>query len=33
MASVGVQVVYLPYTVHTSSTMLRQVLHAKLANA
>lgn len=33
MASVGVRVVYLPYTVHTSSTMLRQVLHAKLANA
>jgi glycerol-3-phosphate cytidylyltransferase len=32
MASVGVQVVYLPYTVHTSSTMLRQVLTAKIAN-
>jgi glycerol-3-phosphate cytidylyltransferase len=26
MASVGVEVVYLPYTVHTSSTMLRRVL-------
>jgi glycerol-3-phosphate cytidylyltransferase len=25
-ASVGVEVVYLPYTVHTSSTMLRQAL-------
>ena len=32
MASVGVQVVYLPYTVHTSSTMLRQVISAKIAN-
>jgi glycerol-3-phosphate cytidylyltransferase len=32
MASVGVRVVYLPYTVHTSSTMLRQVLTAKIAN-
>lgn len=26
-ASVGVQVEYLPYTVHTSSTMLRRALH------
>jgi glycerol-3-phosphate cytidylyltransferase len=25
-ASVGVEVVYFPYTVHTSSTMLRRVL-------
>jgi glycerol-3-phosphate cytidylyltransferase len=32
MASVGVRVVYLPYTVHTSSTMLRQVITAKIAN-
>jgi glycerol-3-phosphate cytidylyltransferase len=32
MATVGVQVVYLPYTVHTSSTMLRQVLTVKIAN-
>jgi len=32
MATVGVRVVYLPYTVHTSSTMLRQVLTAKIAN-
>lgn len=31
MAEVGARVIYLPYTVHTSSTMLRQVLHAKLA--
>lgn len=30
-ASVGVEVVYLPYTVHTSSTMLRQVLTNRLA--
>ncbi len=29
-AGVGVDVVYLPYTVHTSSTMLRQVLHAEI---
>jgi glycerol-3-phosphate cytidylyltransferase len=28
----GVQVVYLPYTVHTSSTMLRQVLHARVGS-
>jgi len=33
MATVGVRVVYLPYTVHTSSTILRQVLHSKVANA
>ena len=26
MASVGVRVIYLPYTVHTSSTILRRVL-------
>ena len=26
MASVGVQVVYFPYTVHTSSTLLRSLL-------
>jgi glycerol-3-phosphate cytidylyltransferase len=25
-ASVGVEVVYLPYTIHTSSTLLRQAL-------
>ncbi len=31
-ASVGVEVVYLPYTVHTSSTLLRRVLHSRLAN-
>jgi glycerol-3-phosphate cytidylyltransferase len=31
LATVGVQVVYLPYTVHTSSTMLRRVLHGRLA--
>ena len=30
-ASVGVDVVYLPYTVHTSSTLLRQVLHSRAA--
>jgi glycerol-3-phosphate cytidylyltransferase len=30
-ATVGVEVVYLPYTMHTSSTMLRQVLDARLA--
>jgi len=27
-ATVGVEVVYFPYTVHTSSTVLRQALHA-----
>lgn len=32
MASVGVRVVYLPYTVHTSSTMLRQVLTTRIAS-
>lgn len=31
-ASVGVEVVYLPYTVHTSSTMLRQVLQTRIAS-
>jgi len=30
-ASVGVEVVYLPYTVHTSSTMLRQVISERIA--
>jgi glycerol-3-phosphate cytidylyltransferase len=30
-AAVGVEVVYLPYTVHTSSSMLRQVLHQRIA--
>src|SRR5690349_16754384 len=30
-ATVGVEVVYLPYTAHTSSTMLRQVLGIRLA--
>jgi glycerol-3-phosphate cytidylyltransferase len=30
-ASVGVEVVYLPYTVHTSSTKLRQVLDRQIA--
>jgi glycerol-3-phosphate cytidylyltransferase len=29
-ASVGVEVFYLPYTVHTSSTMLRQALHTEI---
>ncbi|WP_375492343.1 adenylyltransferase/cytidyltransferase family protein [uncultured Jatrophihabitans sp.] len=29
-ASVGVEVVYLPYTVHTSSTRLRQALDVRL---
>jgi glycerol-3-phosphate cytidylyltransferase len=32
-ASVGVEVVYLPYTVHTSSTMLRQVITERIAAA
>ena len=32
-ASVGVEVVYLPYTVHTSSTILRQVLHTRIASS
>jgi glycerol-3-phosphate cytidylyltransferase len=30
-ASVGVEVVYLPYTMHTSSTKLRQVLDERIA--
>jgi glycerol-3-phosphate cytidylyltransferase len=30
-ASVGVEVVYLPYTVHTSSTVLRQALRSRIA--
>jgi glycerol-3-phosphate cytidylyltransferase len=30
MAEVGVEVFYLPYTVHTSSTMLRQALNIEL---
>jgi glycerol-3-phosphate cytidylyltransferase len=33
MASVGVEVVYLPYTVHTSSTQLRQALDALLVGS
>jgi glycerol-3-phosphate cytidylyltransferase len=33
MAEVGAEVVYLPYTVHTSSTMLRQVLQRRAANS
>ncbi len=32
-ASVGVEVVYLPYTVHTSSTLLREVLHGRLGKS
>lgn len=32
-AEVGVDVVYLPYTIHTSSTLLRQVLTAVVARA
>ncbi|SHH58787.1 glycerol-3-phosphate cytidylyltransferase [Jatrophihabitans endophyticus] len=31
-ASVGVEVVYLPYTLQTSSTMLRQALDSRLRN-
>jgi glycerol-3-phosphate cytidylyltransferase len=31
-ATVGVDVFYLPYTVHTSSTMLRQALHREIAS-
>lgn len=31
-ASVGVDVVYVPYTMHTSSTMLRQILNARIAS-
>jgi glycerol-3-phosphate cytidylyltransferase len=30
-APLGVEVFYLPYTVHTSSTMLRQALHSEIA--
>lgn len=30
-AGVGVEVIYLPYTMVTSSTMLRQALHSRLA--
>ena len=30
-ATVGVEVVYLPYTVHTSSTLLRQALQVAVA--
>lgn len=33
MASVGVEVVYLPYTVHTSSSLLREALDALLVDA
>ncbi|MBN9619122.1 MAG: adenylyltransferase/cytidyltransferase family protein [Actinobacteria bacterium] len=32
-ASVGVEVVYLPYTVHTSSTLLRQALRTRVASS
>jgi glycerol-3-phosphate cytidylyltransferase len=32
-AAVGVDVAYLPYTVRTSSTLLRQVLHTRLASS
>ena len=32
-ASVGVEVVYLPYTLHTSSTLLRKVLTDRVAEA
>jgi glycerol-3-phosphate cytidylyltransferase len=32
-AAVGVEVVYLPYTIHTSSTMLRQALDRLLVDA
>ena len=31
MAGVGVEVVYLPYTVHTSSTMLRKIVTDRIA--
>ena len=31
--SVGVGVVYLPYTVHTSSTLLRQVLNTRVVSS
>lgn len=32
-AGVGVEVVYLPYTIHTSSTLLRQALNAVVARS
>lgn len=32
-AGVGVEVVYFPYTVHTSSTILRRVLHQSIGEA
>jgi glycerol-3-phosphate cytidylyltransferase len=32
-AKVGVEVFYLPYTVHTSSTILRQALHREISSA
>ncbi|MDB5716408.1 MAG: cytidyltransferase [Sphingomonadales bacterium] len=32
-ASVGVQVIYLPYTVHTSSTLLRQALDVRISGS
>ena len=32
-AAVGVEVFYLPYTVHTSSTMLRQALRHEIGRA
>ena len=32
-ASVGVEVVYLPYTMRTSSTLLREALHIRVANS
>jgi glycerol-3-phosphate cytidylyltransferase len=32
-APYNVEIAYLPYTVHTSSTMLRQVLHQRVANS
>ncbi|WP_347343544.1 adenylyltransferase/cytidyltransferase family protein [Jatrophihabitans telluris] len=32
-AEVGVEVFYLPYTVQTSSTMLRQALHREIARS
>ncbi|GAB2455815.1 adenylyltransferase/cytidyltransferase family protein [Jatrophihabitans fulvus] len=33
MATVGVRVVYLPYTVHTSSTLLRAALGRRIASS
>ena len=32
-APLGVEVFYLPYTVHTSSTLLRQALHTEIARS